>query len=211
MSADGISEESSHIRRYQRELAARERAVRQKHPKLGSAILAVTRAPKSSRRHVKRAKLMEEVGNSLSGLETHGLIVLHDRAIPGTTGSIEHFVIGNNGVTVVRATNSKGRIRVTKNDIFVGGTKLTVVANGLHSRVDTVRHMLGGESNVHGALALPKVTKNVAKHHGNITVGSVEGVFDHMLTLHAGSPPGLDLRKVAGDLDDVFIPASMLG
>lgn len=201
---------NSDVLRYEKALAERDVRIRRKHPHVGGAILAVTRTPKLTRYFAKRAVLIGQVGEELQVLTDHGLIVLHDRSIPGTSGNIEHFVIGNHGITVVRAATSRGRIRVTKKALFVGGNDLTIVVSGLKSRVDTVRHMVGGEAEVHGALTLPREHRASVKEFGRVAVGPTAGLIDWLIERHNSTPRGVDLVRVARELDDVFIPAALL-
>ena len=210
MNEDAVPTQSSDVVRYERSLVDREIQVRAKHPVLGKAIIAVTRTPKGSRHLGKRAELIGKVGEELQALTESGLVVLHDRSIPGTSGNIEHFVVGNHGVTVVRAATSRGRVRVTKKAVYVGGTDLTIVVNGLKTRIDTVRHMVGGDASVHGALALPREHKATLKEFGNIAVGPTQSLMNWLVEKHNATPPEVDIAGLAQSLNDVFIPAMLL-
>lgn len=173
-------------------------------------MIAISRKSRQTRRLAKRAEDAISVGEELRHLTEHGMRVLHDRSIPGTSGNIEHFVIGNHGVTVVRAASSRGRIRTTRTEVFVGGSNLTLVVNGLEARIDTVRHMLGGEAQVHGALALPREPRASTKRLRTVAIGTAQGILDFLLEEHGRTPPGLDIARVTAELDDVFIPAVLL-
>jgi hypothetical protein len=48
----------------------------------------------------------------LAGLERQGWVVLHDLAVPGSRGNIDHLVIGPGGVFVIDSKQYRGRLRL---------------------------------------------------------------------------------------------------
>ena len=163
-----------------------------------------------NRKQRRRADDAHRVGMALNVLTHYGVHVLHDRSVPGSDGVIEHVVIANNGLTVVRSARMMGRIRSTKSELFIGGANATVLVNGLRSRVNTVRHLVGGEAPVHGAFALMKRRRDVLKFHGAIALGSPQALVDYLEQLHVDAPEGPDLRVLAEELSGIFIPTTLL-
>lgn len=171
---------------------------------------AATPAPNLNRKQRRRAEDAHRVGMALNVLTHYGIHVLHDRSVPGTDGTIEHVVIGNNGLTVVRSARLMGRIRSTKNELFIGGANATVLVNGLKSRVNTVRHLVGGEAEVHGAFALMRRRRDVLKFHGATAIGSPQALVDYLEQLHVDAPEGADLSGLAEELSGIFLPTTLL-
>lgn len=169
-----------------------------------------TPAPPQNRKQRRRAEDAHRVGMALNMLTHYGVRVLHDRSVPGSDGTIEHVVIANNGLTVVRSARLMGRIRSTKSELFIGGANATVLLNGLRSRVNTVRHLVGGEADVHGAFALMKRRRDVLKFHGAIAIGSPQALVDYLEQLHVDAPEGIDLSGLAEELSGIFLPSTLL-
>ena len=78
--------------------------------RLGSVVLALTDEPATTRAWSTGSAGEARVGRILDSLAD--VRTLHDRAIPGTQGNIDHLVVGPAGVFVVDAKNLKGMIRV---------------------------------------------------------------------------------------------------
>jgi hypothetical protein len=201
----------SELRRRQQAINEREYDVRRKHPFIGGAILAITRKPKKARRLARRAADAKLVGAALDPLTDLGMIILHDRAVPGTDGSIEQVVIGNNGVTIIRSTRRAGRLNVTKKHVLIGGNKATIDIEGLMGRVNTARHLLGGEAEVQGALCMMTRRSLRLKSFKSTVIGSVPAVIEHLTQLHnEHTDSKVDIVKIATEMDGVFVPADML-
>lgn len=171
---------------------------------------AATPAPNLNRWQRRRAEDAHRVGMALNVLTHYGVHVLHDRLVPGSDGTIEHVVIGNNGLTVVRSARLMGRIRSTKTELFIGGANATVLINGLRSRVNTVRHLVGGEAEVHGAFALMRRRRDVLKFHGSIAIGSTQALVDYLEQLHFDAPEDADLSGLTEELSGIFLPSTLL-
>ncbi len=163
-----------------------------------------------TRKQRHRLEDAHRVGAALNMLEHYGVRVLHDRFMPGSDGTIEHVVIGNNGITVVRSARLMGRVRSTRRELFIGGANATVLVNGLQSRVNTVRHLVGGEAEVHGAFALTRRRRDMLKFHGRIALGSPQALVDYLEQLHNDSSPTADLTDLAEELNGIFLPTEAL-
>jgi hypothetical protein len=96
-------------REHDRRVARREQRVRQRHPKLGGLILAVTDEPQSTRAWATGAVGEVRLGKRLDALADRGVLALHDRRIPGTQANIDHIVVSSAGVFVIDAKRYKGR------------------------------------------------------------------------------------------------------
>lgn len=142
--------------------------------------------------------------------ESQKIQVLKDRVIPGSTGAIEQLVIANHAVIVIASTPKKGRLKVTRKGVKVGGASIDLVITGLQGRVIAVRHMLGGEAPVFGALVLSEMPKTPVTMLDSIPVGSATSVFEHITQLHQAASPR-NLKAIAYDLHGIFIESNHFG
>jgi hypothetical protein len=95
----GGSARAEHARR----AARREQRVRAAHPRLGGLILALKDDPQPTRAWQSGAVGEERVGARLDGLTGDGVLVLHDRRVPGSRANIDHLAVGPRGVFVIDA------------------------------------------------------------------------------------------------------------
>lgn len=139
---------------YQRRVARREQRVRERHPKLGGLILALTDEPQHARAWASGAVGEQRVGAKLDGLDGDGVLVLHDRRIPGTRANIDHIAVSSSGIYVIdakRYVDAKVEVRrsgglfspVTER-LFVGGRDKTNLVAGLAPQVAAVYSCLEG-------------------------------------------------------------------
>jgi hypothetical protein len=135
-------------REFERRRDARERRVRQRFPRIGGFLLAVTEEPQSTRAWDTGAEGEQFVGARLDSLVGDGLAVLHDRRIPGTRANVDHIVVSRRGVFVVDAKKYKGRpvlrvegglFRARTETLVVGGRDCTKLVEGVLKQVDLVR------------------------------------------------------------------------
>jgi hypothetical protein len=86
-------------------------------------------------------------------LHAEGILVLHDRAIPGSPANVDHIAVTATGVWVIDAKEYSGLIKVV-NDGFlfwsdyrftVKGRNRTDLAEKVGWQADRVRAALGGE------------------------------------------------------------------
>lgn len=150
------------------------------------------------------------VDAALEKVAVNKIEVLSNRLVPGSDGSIEHVVVANHAVTVIRSTPLKGRVRITKDTVLVGGVSCQILLTGLNARVDTVRHLVGGESPVYGALFLSKQRETPVKMFGKLAVGSPKSVIQYLIEQHCAAPPAANLASLAHELDGMFLPFEKL-
>ena len=132
-------------REYERRKAKREERVKGRFGnRLGRVVLAVTDDPQSTRAWAIGARGEEKLAEALHGIE--GLLVLHDRRVPGTRGNIDHILIAPAGVFVVDAKHYEGRIEIRNKGwflrpdyrLYVGRRDCSRLATGLGWQVDAV-------------------------------------------------------------------------
>ena len=85
-------------REFERRKARREQRIRDKHPRLGGLIHALSDEPQSTTAWDKGALGEERLGKRLNELASDRLRVLHDRRIPGTRANIDHLAVTTTGV-----------------------------------------------------------------------------------------------------------------
>lgn len=117
----GASARREHARRK----ANREARVRERHPRIGGALLALGGDPPHERAWERGAEGEERVAAILGARLDDGVRVLHDRRIPGSRANIDHIAVGPSGVWVIDTKRYRGRVDVSKPPLF-GSAKLTV-------------------------------------------------------------------------------------
>ena len=89
--------------------------------------------------------------------EDWGMVLLHDRRMPGSRGSIDHLAIGPSGVTVIDAENDRGRIEVERRGgllrertehLMVDGRDRTALVDGVLAQADAVRTLLAVDADI---------------------------------------------------------------
>lgn len=78
----------------------------------------------------------------LDKLADDGYVVMHDLRISMSTANIDHLVIGPTGVFVVETKNIKGKVRINRGEVFIGGRRVRV-ADEVRREVDAVANALG--------------------------------------------------------------------
>lgn len=154
--AAGASARREHARRR----ASRERRVRERHPLIGGALLALGSEPAHERAWARGAAGEERVAQVFAAQLEHNARVLHDRRIPGSRANIDHIVIAPSGVWVIDAKRYKGRVAVSKPllgraKLTVGGRDRTKLVEGVGRQVGLVRVVVAEVAPtmpVHGAL-----------------------------------------------------------
>ena len=148
-------------REYERRKAKREARIREKHPKLGGLILAVTDEPQSTAAWDTGAIGEERLGQKLNELASDSVRILHDRRIPGTRANIDHIAVTPTGVYVIDPKRYKGRptlkveggiLRPRTEKLLVGTRDRTKLVDGVLKQVDVVRSIVGDEVPVTGVL-----------------------------------------------------------
>jgi hypothetical protein len=77
-------------------------------------------------------------------LKGRGVVVLHDRSIPGRRANIDHLAIGPAGITVIDSKNYEGKVVVRGGKLFVNGHNRTKLVYGAKHQCDVVRRALAG-------------------------------------------------------------------
>jgi hypothetical protein len=103
-------------------------------------------------------------------------ILLHDRAMPGGHGNIDHLAVTPSGVFVIDAKRYRGNVGVGRGfqaeKLFVNGRNRTKVVDGLDRQVNVVRAALKdlGQEEVAVQGVLCFVRRNFAPGEGKQTV-----------------------------------------
>jgi hypothetical protein len=148
-------------REFERRKARREQRIRDKHPRLGGLIHALSEEPQSTTAWDKGALGEERLGKRLNELASDRLRVLHDRRIPGTRANIDHLVVTVSGVYVIDPKKYAGRpglrvegglLRPRVEKLIVGTRDCTKLVDGVLKQIDIVRGAIGEAVPVHGVL-----------------------------------------------------------
>lgn len=149
-------------REFERRKQQREQRVREKHPKIGGLLLALTADPQSTTAWDTGAVGEERLGKGLDSRASERLRLLHDRLIPGSRANIDHLAVTPTGVHVIDAKKYAGRpqleieggpFRPRVEKLLVGRRDCTKLVDGMHKQVEVVRGVLDGEDiPVHGVL-----------------------------------------------------------
>ena len=154
-------------REYDRRRNAREARIRERHPRLGGLLVALSDAPQHEGAWHTGAEGERRVAQALERrLRKHdGIHLLHDRRIPGTRTNIDHLAVGPGGITVVDAKLLKGRVEVRREGgvlrprterLFVGRRDKSKLVDGLLRQVSVVREAFPGHD-VRGAFCFADV------------------------------------------------------
>jgi hypothetical protein len=159
VSVDPGTAGASARREFERRAAKRERRIREKHPKLGGLILALTDDPQSTTAWRTGAAGEERLGGILDSLADRGVRVLHDRRIPRSRANIDHIAVGAAGVFVIDAKRYKGRpslrveggiLRPRTETLMVGGRRSNNLIDGMHKQLAVVQGVIGREVPITG-------------------------------------------------------------
>jgi hypothetical protein len=101
-------------REHQRRKAARERRVRERHPRIAGLLLAVQGEPQHETAWRTGAQGEAALAEVLARRCGERIAVLHDRRIPGRRANIDHIVVAASGVYVIDTKRYRGRIEVTR-------------------------------------------------------------------------------------------------
>ncbi|RYB88285.1 NERD domain-containing protein [Nocardioides glacieisoli] len=203
-------------REYERRQAKREARVREKHPKLGGLILAVTDEPQSTKAWDTGAIGEERLGQKLNELASDTLRVLHDRRIPATRANIDHIAVTPTGVYVIDPKRYSGRptlkvegglLRPRTEKLLVGGRDRTKLVDGVLKQVDLVRGIVGDDVPVTGVLCF--IEANWPLIGGSFTTRGVEILWPNKLypRLTAPTPSQVDLDALHRSLAEALQPA----
>ena len=116
-------------------------------------MLALTDDPQTTKAWATGARGEELLGSRLDKLSQSGVLVLHDRRIPGTRTNIDHLAVGPAGVFVIDAKRYQGRprlhvegglLRPRSEKLMVGARDCTKLVAGIHKQVSLVSSTLAG-------------------------------------------------------------------
>lgn len=150
---------------YERRRGARERRVREAHPRIGGLLLALGEAPQRERAWATGSAGEERVAVTLEKLcRDTPVRFLHDRRLPGTRANIDHLAIAPSGVYVIDAKDYTGDVdveitggilRPRVETLRVGRRDRTKLVAGVERQVELTLAALGNISEpppVHGVL-----------------------------------------------------------
>ena len=142
---------ASSRREHQRRVAKRAERIRAAHPRLGGFILAVSDEPRSTTAWAKGARGEELLAKRLDRLRDRGVLMLHDRRIPGSRANIDHIAVSPAGVFVIDAKRYKGRPhmryqaglrRARTETLMVGSRDCSTLLDGVIKQVNLVQSAL---------------------------------------------------------------------
>ena len=134
-------------REHERRRANREKRVRGKHPHIGGALLALTDDPMHENAWARGAHGEEHVAKFLAKYLKDGVVVLHDRRIPGSRANIDHIAVAPSGVWVIDSKRYKGKVAVSKPlfgtaKLSIAGRDKTKLVEGLAKQVALVEAVM---------------------------------------------------------------------
>lgn len=188
-------------REFERRKAKREQHIREKNPRLGGLILALSDDPQSTTSWKTGAVGEERVGQRLNELATASFRVLHDRRIPGSRANIDHLVVTPNGVFVVDPKRYSGRphlrvegglFRPRDEKLMVGSRNCTQLVDGALRQVELVKDLVADWVPVHGVLCF--VESDWPLFGGSFTTRGVDVLWPKKLypKLQAEGPLGIE-------------------
>jgi hypothetical protein len=152
-------------REFARRASKREQRVRERHPRIGGFLLAISDDPQSTKAWNVGAAGERKLGQRLDGLADQGALVLHDRRIPGSRANIDHVVVSPSGIWVIDAKRYRGRpqrrvdggiLRPRVEKLIVGGRDCTKLVAGVHKQIELVAAAVGraafGDVTIRGML-----------------------------------------------------------
>lgn len=153
MNNSGSRAGASARREYERRREARRARVLSRHPRIGRLLLAVTGAPAHEEAWLKGAEGEERTARRLNKLlHGQGVVLVHDRRMPGSRANIDHLAVGPGGVTVIDTKRIRGKVRVrregalfseSRERLMVGGRDQTKLVEGVRRQVSVVSELLG--------------------------------------------------------------------
>jgi hypothetical protein len=79
------------------------------------------------------------VGRRLEALRAQGILVMHDRRVPGRRTNIDHIVVSSAGVFVVDTKNVAGKVTASRSGLRVAGRRRDEMISGVQGQVAVVR------------------------------------------------------------------------
>jgi hypothetical protein len=139
---------ASATRKHERLRDARKARARERYGAFGAAAATISSGPQQERAWARgaegEAKLARTLEQRTAG---HGVVLLHDRRVPGSRANIDHIAIGRPGVFVIDAKRYSGRIAVERrggllsprtSHLIVGGRDKTKLVGGVIAQAEVV-------------------------------------------------------------------------
>jgi hypothetical protein len=148
-------------REFDRRRAGREKRVRERHPRIGGLLHALSNEPQTTTAWDTGALGEERLGARLNELSSDRLRVLHDRRVPATRANIDHLAVTPSGVYVIDAKKYAGRprlkvegglLRPRTEKLLVGSRDCTKLVDGVLKQVDVVKSVISDDVPVHAVL-----------------------------------------------------------
>jgi hypothetical protein len=197
-------------REYERRRDARRARVLARHPRFGRLLLALGGTPAHEENWRRGAEGEEHTARRLNALlHGRGVVLVHDRRMPGSRANIDHLAVGPGGVTVIDTKRMKGRVRVLREGglfapsgerLIVGGRDHTHLIGGVCRQVAVVGELLSEGVVVIGALCFveselplfskprledvriagPRGVARLARREGPHTPGEVQEIAERL-------------------------------
>jgi nuclease-like protein len=133
-----------------------------RHPRVGRLLLAISSAPAHEESWRRGAEGEERTARRLNALlHGRGVVLVHDRRMPGSRANIDHLAVGPGGVTVIDTKRIRGKVRVrregglsseSRERLTIGGRDQTKLVEGVRRQVAVVAELLGDDVGVLGAM-----------------------------------------------------------
>jgi hypothetical protein len=153
--ADSGAPGASAMRKFESLHAAREQRARGTLGGLGVLLARVTGDPAETKVWKQGAEGEVRVAKRLEKLlKGSGVLLLHDRSIPGHgRANIDHLAVGPGGITVIDAKTHRGKVSVQKvgglfsprrQELRINGRNQTNLVQGVHRQAECVLAALAG-------------------------------------------------------------------
>ncbi len=133
-----------------------------RHPRIGRLLLMLSGTPTPEGNWRRGAEGEEHTATRLNTLlRGRGVVLVHDRRMPGSRANIDHLAVGPGGVTVIDTKRMRGKVRVRREGglfsesherLTVGGRDQTKLVEGVRRQVAVVSEVLGGSTGVVGVM-----------------------------------------------------------
>ena len=218
---DGGQPGASARREHERRRSARERRARERWDVVGlggvGAGLAKLNSPQHERAWAVGARGEERVAERLHRyLRDSGVVVLHDRRIPGSQANIDHVAIGPGGVTVIDAKHYQGKVRAETRGgllrprtehLVIRGRDQTKLIDGVRRQVELLVSICDA-TDVRGALCMANV--DGLPTFGRVIVSGIAVDGPKRIAALARRPGSLataEIQQLAATLATAFPPA----
>ncbi len=149
-------------REYERRREARRARVLARHPRFGRVLLAFSGPSVHEENWRRGAEGEEHAARRLNALlHGRGVVLVHDRRMPGSRANIDHLAVGPGGVTVIDTKRMQGAVKVRRDGglfaesrerLIVAGRDCTHLVEGVCRQVAVVSELLGAGVSVIGAM-----------------------------------------------------------